>query len=137
MSAIDLAVARLKVDEGFRSAAYIDTTGHRTIGYGFNIDAGISETAAAALLTAQTQDIAQTLSQYAWAQLDDPRLSVVIEIAFNIGMNGLMQFVNMIAALGAKNWQRAHDELVDSTADRQLPQRYNALAKILLTGVLP
>jgi len=93
MSAIDLAVARLKIDEGFRATAYFDTEGNRTIGYGFCVDAGITEYAAAALLTAQTTELANQLATYTWANgLNDVRASVLIELAFNLGINGLMEF---------------------------------------------
>lgn len=135
MSAVDLAVSRLKVDEGFRSQAYRDTVGKLTIGYGFNIDAGITQTAAAALLAAQAQEIATTLSTYWWASgLDDARLSVLVELGFNLGVTGLLHFPKMIAAIGAKDWRTAHDELLDSDAAHMLPTRYAALADILSTG---
>jgi lysozyme len=135
VSALDLAVARLKVDEGFRANVYTDTTGHRTIGYGTNLDAGITQTAAEALLTAQAQDILQTVSGYWWASgLDDARTSVVVEVAFNVGLHGLLGFVNMLAAIGRKDWPAAHDELLDSDAAHLLTPRYTALAQILLTG---
>lgn len=137
MSAADLAVTRLKVDEGFRANVYTDTTGHRTIGYGFNIDAGITQAAAQALLDAQTAALAQALSGYWWATgLDDARMSVVVEMAFNDGLNGLLHFPKMLAAIGAKNWQGAHDECLNSDAAHLLPTRYDALANILLTGVV-
>lgn len=136
MSALDLAVSRLKTDEGFRAAAYRDTVGKLTIGYGFCVDAGISQFAAAALLAAQTQERAQALAGFWWAKgLDDARMSVIIEIAFNDGLNGLLHFPKMLAAVGAKNWRLAHDECLDSDAARELPKRYNQLAQILLTGV--
>ena len=135
MSAADLAVARLKTDEDFRAMMYTDTTGHRTIGYGFNIDAGITQTAAQALLAAQTADLAQTLGGYWWASgLDDARLSVVIELAFNLGTSGLLHFPLMLSAIGKKDWQGAHDQLLNSDAAHLLPVRYASLAQILLTG---
>jgi lysozyme len=135
VSALDLAVTRLKVDEGFRAAAYRDTVGKLTIGYGFCVDAGISQFAAAALLVAQAQERAQALAGFWWAQgLDEARMSVVIEIAFNDGLAGLLHFPKMLAGIGAKNWQAAHDECLDSDAARALPARYKTLAQILLTG---
>jgi lysozyme len=135
MSAIDLVIPRLKVDEGFRAAKYVDTRGHMTIGYGFNVDAGISQYAAAALLQAQVQERAATLAGFWWAKdLDDARMSVVIEIAFNDGLSGLLHFPKMLAAVGAKDWATAHAELLDSDAARELPSRYAILAQIMLTG---
>jgi lysozyme len=136
VSAVDLAFAQLMTDEGFRSHVYIDTTGHRTIGYGFNLEAGITQAAAQALLSAQVADLAKTLARYWWAAaLDDARFSVVIEVAFNDGVDGLLHFVKMLSALGAKNWQGAHDELLDSDAAHLNQTRYKALAQILLNGV--
>jgi lysozyme len=136
MSAVDLAIAREKPAEAFRPHKYPDPRGFETIGFGFNVDAGISLYAATALLVAQTQERADALKGFWWAQgLDDARMSVVIEIAFNGGVSGLLHYPKMLAAIGAKNWQAAHDECLDSDAARELPARYKALAQILLTGV--
>lgn len=135
MSAVDLAVAREQVSEGFRAHKYLDPRGFESIAFGFNIDAGITLSAAKALLTAQNQDIATALGGYWWASgLDDARLSVVIEVAFNTGTTGLLHFVKCLTAIGNKDWQTAHDELLNSDAAHLLPTRYNALAQILLTG---
>jgi lysozyme len=135
MTAVDTAVARLATEEGFRAKAYHDTKGNLTIGYGFSIGAGITQIAARALLEAQTQEFATALGRYSWfVGLDDTRASVLIDLAFNDGLAGLLHFPKMIAAIGARNWQAAHDELLDSEAARELPTRYSALAKILLNG---
>lgn len=135
MTAIDFAAARLEREEGFRAQAYRDTAGKLTIGYGFNVDAGISMRAARALLAAQVQERFEWLSPFWWAQgLDDLRMSVLIDVSFNVGTAGLLHFPKMLAAIGTKNWQAAHDELLDSDAARMLPARYQKLARILLTG---
>ena len=135
MSATDLAVARLKTDEGFRATRYLDSVGKETIGYGFNINAGITQAAAQALLNAQVAALAEALGGYWWAAgLDDARMSVILDVAFNDGLNGLLHFVKCLSAIGAKDWQTAHDELLNSDAAHLLPVRYAALAQILLTG---
>ena len=136
MTAADLVVTRLKTEEGFRATAYTDTTGHLTWGYGCNISAGIPPYAAAALLQAQVTEVALSLAaNWWWGGLDDVRASVVIDVAFNVGVHGLLQFVNMLSAIGKKDWSTASAELLDSTAAKQLPARYQALAQTLLTGV--
>jgi len=53
MTAIDSVLPRLKTEEGFRMRVYRDTEGHQTIGYGFNVDAGLTQRVASALLQAQ------------------------------------------------------------------------------------
>jgi lysozyme len=135
MIAEDLVVTRLLAEEGFRANAYRDSVGRLTIGYGFNVDAGISQPVALALLTAQVDEKFSELMVYPWfSALDGPRQSVCLDIAFNNGTGGLLLFVNMISALTSQNWQLAHDELLNSKAAQMLPERYNALAQILLTG---
>jgi lysozyme len=135
MSATDLALARLKVEEGFRAQLYKDTVGKSTIGYGFNVDAGITDYAATALLNAQIQERDTALLPFWWySPLNDARKSVFIDVSFNVGINGLLHFPKCISAVGAGNWQVAHDELLNSDAARMLPSRYGPLASILLSG---
>ncbi len=135
MTAIDSALPRLKTEEGFRARAYRDTEGHMTIGYGWNIDAGITPKAAEALLQAQLQELHETLMAYSWyANLDPVRQGVCLDIAFNDGLHGLVTgFPRMIAALSCGDWLIAQSEC--HVQNPELQERYDALAKILLTGV--
>lgn len=136
MPAVDLAVTRLQKEEGFRPSLYLDTTGHQTIGYGFNVQAGMTQTQALALLNAQVLELDDALSRYWWwTSLDAVRASVILDLAFNLGLNGLLHFPNMLSAIGVQDWITAHDELLDSDAARLLPARYGALAETLLNGV--
>lgn len=134
MTAIDSALPRLKTEEGFRAKLYRDTEGHLTIGYGFNVDAGISERAAAVLLGEQLEELHEMLTRYSWyAALDQARQGVCLDIAFNDGLHGLLAFPNMIAALGRQDWMTAQSEC--HVLNPELQERYNKLASILLTGV--
>jgi lysozyme len=134
MSAIDIALPRLETEEGFRATAYSDTGGHTTIGFGFNVDAGISEFAAGALLTAQLQELHRQLLALPWyAALDDVRQSVCLDIAFNAGLPGLLHFPRMIAALERQDWAAAATEC--QVQNPELAHRYADLAQILFTGV--
>lgn len=133
MSAVDLALPRLKTEEGFRATKYTDTQGHLTIGFGFDVDAGISQFAAGALLLAQAQERHQQLSGLAWyVQLDPVRQSVCLDIAFNSGVHGLLNFPHMIAALAKGDWATAAAEC--KVTNPELASRYAALAQLLLTG---
>lgn len=133
MSAVELALPRLKDEEGFSAQKYIDTEGRLTIGYGFCVDAGISKSAATALLIAQAQERHDELAKLAWYQaLDPPRQSVCLDIAFNGGVAGLLRFTNMIDALTKRDWARAANEC--RVRNPELAGRYQALAEILRTG---
>lgn len=135
MTAIDSVLPRIRVEEGFRSRPYLDSEKHLTVGYGMNLDAGISERVAAAALTEQLQELHEMLSRYSWyAGLDPVRQGVCLDIAFNDGLHGLLGFPNMIAALAAKNWITAKSEC--HVTNPELQERYDALGKILLTGVI-
>ncbi len=55
------------------------------------------------------------LSNYSWFKgLNDARQGVIIELAFNIGINGLLGFKRMIAALEPLNPPLAAKEMLDS-----------------------
>ena len=133
MNAVDLALPRLKNEEGFRATKYTDTQGHTTIGYGFNVDAGISQYAATALLNAQAAERHNALLTYSWySGLDPVRQSVCLDIAFNGGLHGLLEFPHMIAALSRQDWASAAAEC--KVTNPELADRYEKLAQLLLTG---
>ena len=133
MSAIDVVLPRLQTEEGFRASAYRDTQGKITIGYGFNVDAGISPVAAKALLYAQVLELHTALLPYDWySALDPVRQSVCLDIAFNGGINGLLNYPHMIAALAKGDWETAAAEC--NVKEPELQGRYSALQSMLRTG---
>jgi len=133
MSAVDIALPRLEIEEGFRPLPYLDTNGLGTIGYGFCYTRGITRRAAAALLQEQSQEIHEALLGYSWyAGLDEVRQSVCLDIAINEGLGGLLRFPSMIHALSVNDWTTAAKEC--HVADPRLAHRYAALAQLLLTG---
>jgi lysozyme len=133
MNAVDIVLPRLKTEEGFRATKYTDTQGHLTIGYGFNVDAGISQGAAGALLGAQATERHQALMGFEWyAALDPVRQSVCLDIAFNNGTHGLLNFPHMIAALSRQDWASAATEC--RVTNPELAGRYEKLAQLLLIG---
>lgn len=133
MSAVDLALPRLKAEEGFRAKPYRDTRGFLTVGYGCNLDAGLTEHAAEGLLMAQADEMHSALCAYHWYEgLDEARQSVCLDIAFNSGLHGLLAFHNMINALERKDWATAAAEC--KVTNPELAGRYDNLAQILLTG---
>lgn len=134
MTAVDIALPRLQTEEGFRASVYKDTQGHQSIGFGFDVDAGISRFAASALLVAQATETHQALLKFNWyADLNDARQSVCLDVAFNSGLHGLLNFPHMIAALSEKDWDSAANEC--KVTNPELASRYKVLAEILLTGI--
>jgi lysozyme len=107
----------LKEDEGYRQFPYHDTEGVLTIGIGRNLrDKGISEEEAEYLLG---NDIAEAETgcerEFAfWYALPVEAQLVLICLAFNMGLNGLLTFEKMITHLSRAEYQSAADELENS-----------------------
>ena len=133
MTVVDAVVARLQTEEGFRATAYKDTVGHTTIGYGFNVDAGITKPAAAALLRAQVEDLEGQIAALPWwAPLPDNFKLVCLDIAFNAGFHGLLGYPHMIAAMIAGDEAGAAAQC--TTSDPRLDaSRYAPLRAVILS----
>ena len=135
MSAIDIALPRVKAAEGFRSAKYTDTRGYLTIGYGFNVDAGISERAASALCEAQLEEALADCDGQPWFPSgDDVRASVFVELVFNMGLGKLLGFKLMLAAAQAHQWDEAANQLQNSAWFSQVGHRGPLLVRLLANG---
>src|SRR3989338_8096197 len=104
-------------DEGVRLKPYRDSVGKLTIGVGRNLDdKGLTRAEAEALLDNDIRDAeADVAHRLPWsAQLDEPRRGVLVMLAFNAGIGGLLTFRKMLAAMGRGAWAEAARELVES-----------------------
>jgi lysozyme len=125
--------------EGYRRHVYTDTTGHSSIGFGRNLAAkGISTDEAIVLLNDDIQDTIHALvSHIPWyVDMNEARQSALISMAFNLGIDGLLQFHEMLSALKSEQWLLAHARCLDSLGAKQAPERYTEIANIFLTGEL-
>lgn len=135
----DLAAlrAQLQVHEGLRLKPYTDPTGHLTIGVGRNLsDVGITPDEADLLLD---NDIARTLGfllvRYPWVEhLDDVRQRVVIDMAFNLGVEGLGRFARFLEAARTGDYESAAAEMLASRWADQVKTRAVTLARMMRTG---
>lgn len=135
-------LADLRRDEGCRLDAYQDSLGVWTVGYGHTGPAvcpGLCWTQAAA--DAQlAEDVADTADRLArslpWiATLDPVRQAVLVELAFNMGVMGLMAFRNTLAAVERGNYAVAASGMLASLWADQVGPRANRLAAMMETGV--
>lgn len=132
---INRSVDMLKAFEGFRAKAYKDTTGHHTIGYGFNIDAGIDERAASALIEHQVTELYADLMRFEWFDnLDEVRKSVIVQMAFQMGISGLLKFRKTLHYVKSGDYEKAADEMLNSLWAKQTPPRANQVAKMMRKG---
>lgn len=145
---MDLA-AQLDRDEAIRLFPYDDATGatlspgmtlkgNITIGTGRNLTGnGISD---AERILLRTNDInaAQSAVHNAlpWTVgLDLVRYSVLLNMAFNMGIQRLLGFKNMLAALKVGDYKTAAAQLEQSEAATKAPARYTRLRIQLETGI--
>lgn len=136
--ALDLAKRSLEKDEGFQQYPYI-LNGVLHIGYGFNLDeVGLYPEEADFILTnriekADTELLRNTLC---YPMLSDNRRAILINLCFNMGISGLMEFRKFFTALENKDWSGASRELLDSKAAQQNPARMERLAYCLEVDTL-
>src|SRR5579863_8968787 len=121
---------------------YPDAKGKTTIGVGRNLtDKGLSDVEVQFLLA---NDITETTDALAAAfpwfpSLDGPRQGVLINMAFNMGIEGLSGFQKFLAAVMHYDWETAADEMLKSEwaneVGKEEGQRADRLQKQMRTGV--
>ncbi len=124
-------IARLQAEEGFRSIPYQDTTGHWTVGFGTNLSAGITRSMASAWMLETLAKNRAELEKLPWFSALAPSAQDVIEdMNYNLGLDSLLQFHDMIAALSQTqpDYARAADAMRESLWMRQVPNRAGPLA---------
>lgn len=126
----DYDIKQIMIDEGFRSHPYRCTEGYLTIGFGLNLDAGISEDLARTILAEQLHAKVTELRQKMpnFDGYPDEVKNILSNMAFNLGVTGLLKFKKMIAALDLSMYDTAANEMLDSKWARQVPNRANRLA---------
>jgi lysozyme len=131
-------IGELKRDEGVRLKPYTDTVGKLTIGVGRNLtDVGISDDECTALLQ---NDVARTVAALDkslpwWRKLDPVRQRVLVNMAFNLGMVGLLTFKNTLAAVQSGSYAAAAAGMLASKWATQVGDRAKRLAEMMRTGV--
>ena len=139
LSYMVMVLGDLKRDEGLRLKPYTDSVGKLTIGYGHNLDDnGITEAEADRMLANDAAcadlDVSKALP---WVQqLDHVRRGVMVELAFNMGIDGLLEFRNTLAAIQRSDWETASNGLLTSLAAHQEPARVARWAAKLRTGTV-
>ena len=131
-----LLKASLVKHESLRLRPYVDSAGKVTIGVGRNLtDVGVSDDEAALMLD---NDINKALAFCrthidCFGSLDSARQNVLVEMAFNLGGAGLMQFTKMLAALEKRDFAAAAESMLASAWAKQVGQRAVDLAAQMKT----
>jgi lysozyme len=134
-----LLIEDLKRDEGLRLQAYQDTRGVWTIGYGHTpaVEGAVWTPEAAAIQL--EADVDRTLAEMDrelswWRGLDDIRQDAMANMAFNLGVGGLLTFHHMLEALEAHDWHTASAQMLLSRWAEEVEDRAARLAFMIRTG---
>ena len=131
----------LERDEGYEESVYQDSLGFHTIGIGHlvdrrkggKLDRDIIYQILARDINKHTGDL---YSVYPWAaELDEPRRAVLICMCFQLGINGLSQFVRAMNYMKNGEYTAASLAFADSKVAReQAPVRWRRFCEQLKTG---
>ena len=130
--------AQLVRHEGLRLKTYRCTAGKLTIGIGRNLeDRGISQKEAYAMLERDILDFEQQLLNEipdVYNGLDEVRQSVLLNMCFNLGIKGLLEFKNTLAFIDAGDWERAANGMLASKWAKQVGRRAIELSELMRKG---
>lgn len=142
---------RLIFHEGLRLKPYRCTKGKWTIGVGRCLDTnpltevekrvvgdvwgGITKNAALFLLRNDLEKVEKQCSDLiCWGVLDDERRYALIDMAFQLGINGLRKFKKMLSALEKNDYITASNECMDSNYAKQTRNRAERISRLIKTG---
>ena len=146
------AVQRLCIHEGIRLEPYKCSAGYLTIGVGRNLETnpitseeekivgdwrhGITKNAAFYLLR---NDIARVEKECQekigfWHNLDNERQYALLDMAFNLGISGLLKFKKMLSEMAIGNYHSAAEECLSSKYAKDVGKRAERIAKTIETG---
>ena len=133
-SATEPLAERLKTEEAFRGLPYDDTRGNPTIGYGTKLP--ITKAEGAWLLETRLADTHARLSK-SWEPyggLNEARQHALLDMAYELGVDGLLGFHDMLAALERGDWAAASAAALDSLWAKEVPIRAIVIAAALKNG---
>jgi lysozyme len=131
---------QLKRDEGEVLHAYQDSLGYWTIGIGILIDkrkgGGLRPEESEFIFNNRLKLVNESLeSRLPWlCKLDPARRGVLVNMAFQMGIEGLLGFKNTLAMIEKGDYQGAAKGMLNSLWARQTPARANRLSVQMKSG---
>lgn len=135
----------LCIEEGYRADPYYCSEGYPTIGIGtrigpkgaalVNYQMHWSRDVAYAHLREEVKAITDKIDGYPWfQQCNGPRRAVLISMAYQMGVSGLLGFQNTLQLIGAGNYAAAGRNMRMSKWYRQTPARAERHARVMESG---
>jgi len=149
----EYALKIITIEEGFSARPYLCSEGYPTVGYGQRIGKKNAEIKlfdffmpepVASLWMQQNIDYILDEMEYnddiasALESCNSIRESVLISMAYQMGVKGLSSFKDMLTAIEFGDFDQASEHALDSKWARQTPERADRHAEMLRTGeILP
>lgn len=149
----EAVIKRLSIHEGIKLQPYKCLAGYLTIGIGRNLETnplteeekkvvgdwrhGITKNAAFFLLRNDITRVEMECKQHIpfWKQLDDERQYALLDMTFNLGINGLLKFKKMLACMSIGDYRGASKECLNSKYAKEVGKRAQRIGKIIEKGV--
>ncbi len=143
---------RILLHEGLRLQPYFCTKGKQTIGVGRCLDTnpltkeeekvvgdwhhGITKCAAMYLLRNDIKRIYRELAKKIdfFKELDGERQYALIDMAFNLGVSGVLKFKKMLSYIAAGNYTKAANECLNSQYANDVGKRAIRIANTIKNG---
>ncbi len=129
--------AQLRAHEGLRLKPYRDTVGKLTVGIGRNLDdVGLREAEAKLLCANDVREVEAGLDARLpwWRGLDASRRAVLTDMAFNLGLDGLLGFHTTLSLVEAGRFAEAAQQMLRSKWASQVGRRAATLSRMMRTG---
>jgi lysozyme len=137
----------LMFEEGFRADAYYCSEGYPTIGIGWKIgskDQSLDDfkvmtiSKDAALAQCHDESLVLSINLHGviccWEELNEARQAILVSMAYQMGLAGLMKFKKMIAAIEKGDFNEAANEGLKSRWANQTPGRANRHMTVIMVG---
>lgn len=151
---------QLREDEGLRFSSYMDTTGNKTVGFGFNMDSGIAKrvwdkagvgasfkdvyNGKASITPQEAEALGAASYQIAVSdarsffpdigKLSPARQDALLNLSYQMGLTTLNQFKGFKKALERKDYKTAAKELMNSRYFEQTPNRARRVINQIYRG---
>ena len=129
---MDNLLKRIKESEGYSSTVYQCTEGYDTIGYGFAIkNLYLSKKVSDIILREKLNKLKKDIeNRFEWViNAPESIRDVVIEMCYQLGINGFSKFIKTIYYLETEQYWEASIEMLDSLWSKQTPSRSKRLSE--------
>eukprot|EP01147_Barroeca_monosierra_P000741 gene741-4033_t len=154
-NACQSATELIKQAEGFRACTYVDTTGHKTICYGFNLDASGAKSKVEAVggnwdevynhggCLSQTQCDELLQTGVVTASSNEKKIfgsqcscmqAVLTDMTYNLGYGGMSSFTTFIGLIKNHRWADAASDLKGTLWCKQVKSRCTRDVGIVANG---